>query len=138
MNLNHDLLRNRCREITESVDRLEKIGLMSKAAFLQDQDIKDIASYRLLIAIEAALSICYHISAKHLKKIPENYAECFQLIGEAGIVPVMLSEKLQKMARFRNLLVHVYWEIDEDMLFEIVSAHLGDLRKYCETVVRLL
>lgn len=60
---------------------------MSKEAFLQDQDSKDIASYRLLIAIEAALSLCYHISAKQLKKAPESYADCFQLISEAGLIP---------------------------------------------------
>jgi uncharacterized protein YutE (UPF0331/DUF86 family) len=138
MNLNHDLVRNRCREITESLVRLEKIGIMSKTAFLQDQDTKDIASYRLLIAIEAALSICYHISSKHLKKVPENYADCFQLVSEAGIISADLSANLQKMARFRNLLVHVYWEIDEVALYTIITSHLEDLRKYCAAIVRLL
>ncbi|MBU1564045.1 MAG: DUF86 domain-containing protein [Proteobacteria bacterium] len=138
MNLNHDLVRNRCREITESLTRLERIGAMSKVAFLQDQDAKDIASYRLLIAIEAALSICYHISSKHLKKVPENYADCFQLVGDAGIISAELSFNLQKMARFRNLLVHVYWEIDEEALYTIITSHLDDLRKYCQIIVGLL
>ncbi len=138
MNLNHDLVRSRCREITESLARLERIAMMSKDAFLQDQDAKDISSYRLLIAIEAALSICYHISSKLLRKVPENYADYFQLVGEAGIIPADLSLRLQKMARFRNLLVHVYWEIDEEALYTIISAHLDDLRTYCEAVVRLL
>lgn len=49
MDLDHDLVRNRCREITESLERLDKIGKMSKEAFLGDQDARDIASYRLLI-----------------------------------------------------------------------------------------
>lgn len=138
MNLNQDLIRNRCREITESVERLEKIGLMSREAFLQDQDVRDIAAYRLLIAIEAALNICYHISSKHLKRVPENYADCFQLVGEAGIIPADLTVKLQRMARFRNMLVHVYWQIDEESLYAIIKDHLNDLRKYCESVVGIL
>lgn len=138
MNLNHDLIRNRCREITESLARLEKIGLMSKEAFLQDQDAKDIASYRLLIAIEAALSLCYHISSKQLKKVPESYADCFHLVCEAGLIPADLSDKLQKMARFRNLLVHVYWDIDEEALYSVITCHLDDLRKYCAAVICLL
>lgn len=138
MNLNPDLVRNRCREITDSLARLERIGLMPKEAFLQDQDIKDIASYRLLIAIEAALSLCYHISSKRLKKVPETYAECFQLVCVAGLIPAELSDNLQKMARFRNLLMHVYWEIDEEALYTIITSHLEDLRKYCEAVVRLI
>lgn len=138
MNLNHDLVRNRCQEITESLARLDRIRLMSKEAFMGDQDTKDIASYRLLIAIEAALNICYHVSAKQLKKIPENYADCFKLVGEAGIISTDLAKSLQRMARFRNLLVHVYWQIDEEMLFTIITTNLDDLRKFCDAAVRLL
>jgi len=138
MTLNHDLVRNRCQEITESLARLDRIRLMSKEAFLADQDTKDIASYRLLIAIEAALNICYHVSANQLKKIPENYADCFKLVGEAGIISTDLAKSLQRMARFRNLLVHVYWQIDEEMLFTIITANLDDLRKFCDAAVRLL
>lgn len=138
MNLNHDLVRNRCSEITDSLARLEKIGLLSKEAFLQDQDTKDIASYRLLIAIEAALSLCYHISSKRLQKVPESYADCFQLLGDADLIPGDLSTNLQKMARFRNLLVHVYWDVDEEALFTVIKSHLGDLRKFCAAVVLLL
>lgn len=138
MNLNPDLVRNRCREITDSLARLEKIALMSKEAFLQDQDSKDIASYRLLIAIEAALNLCYHISSKKLNKVPESYADCFQLVCEAGLIPAALSGNLQKMARFRNLLVHVYWDLDEETLYTIIASDLDDLRKYCDAVVLLL
>lgn len=138
MDLDHDLVRNRCREITESLERLDKIGKMSKEAFLGDQDARDIASYRLLIAIEAALSLCYHLSAKRLRKVPESYADCFQLVGEAGLIPADLCQNLQKMARFRNMLVHVYWQIDEELLFVIINTNLNDLRKYCEAVVCLI
>ncbi len=82
MRMNKDLLRIRCQEIVESCDRLDKIARLSKDEFLHDQDSKDIACYRLLLAIEAALNICYHICSKKLKKAPENYADCFRLLGD--------------------------------------------------------
>jgi len=83
MTLNPELIRTRCQEISDSVERLEKIANAPKEEFFKDQDTKDIASYRLLVAIEAALGICYHISAKRLKKVPERYAECFVLLEDA-------------------------------------------------------
>jgi uncharacterized protein YutE (UPF0331/DUF86 family) len=138
MKLNPDLVRKRCGEISDSLARLEKIGRMSKEAFLKDQDARDIASYRLLVAIEVSLSLCYHISSKQLSKVPENYAECFLLLGEAGVISADLSNNLQKMARFRNPLVHVYWEIEEEALYSVITGHLDDLRKYCAAVARLL
>ena len=70
--------------------------------FLTDRDAQDVACYRLLIAIEAALALCYHVSAKRLKRVPEEYAQCFRLLYEDGLIPQDLMQNLQHMARFRN------------------------------------
>jgi len=138
MNLNQELIRTRCQEIEESLNRLEGIKVRPKEDFLKDQDAQDIACYRLLVAIEAALGLCYHVSAKHLKKVPEGYAECFANLADAGIIPTDLSENLQKMARFRNLLVHMYWKVDYATLYELIQHNLNDLRHFSETIVDLL
>lgn len=42
------------------------------------------------------------------------------------------------MARFRNLLVHVYWEVDYDRVFDVIEHDLGDLRTFSETIAALL
>jgi uncharacterized protein YutE (UPF0331/DUF86 family) len=138
MNLNEELVRTRCQEIEESLERLERIKGKSKEEFLKDQDLKDIACYRLLVAMEAALGLCYHISAKHLKKVPEEYAECFAILAGVRIIPADLSEKLQKMARFRNLLVHMYWKVDYNTLYEMIQNNLNDLRHFSKAIVALL
>jgi uncharacterized protein YutE (UPF0331/DUF86 family) len=78
MSVNADLIRARCAEIEESVARLEEFQTLSLEAFLSNRDVLDIASYRLLIAIEASLAFCYHVSAKRLHKVPEEYAACFR------------------------------------------------------------
>ncbi|MEW6374501.1 MAG: DUF86 domain-containing protein [Thermodesulfobacteriota bacterium] len=138
MNLNQELVRTRCQEIEESLDRLKRIGGKPKGEFLEDQDLKDIACYRLLVAIEAALGLCYHVSAKHLKKVPEGYAECFSILADSGIIPADLSERLQKMARFRNLLIHMYWKVDYSTLYEMIQNNLNDLRHFSKAIVTLL
>jgi len=79
--LNRELINKRCLEISDSVERLEKIKDSPKEEFLKNRDLQDIASYRLLVAIEAALNMCYHVSARKLKKAPDQYAECFGISG---------------------------------------------------------
>ncbi len=138
MTLNEELIRSRCQEISESLIRLESIVKKTKESFLNDRDAQDIASYRLLVAIEAALNLCYHIAAKRLKKVPEDYSECFAILSEAGIIPIELSERLQKTARFRNLLVHMYWKIDYGIVFDIIKHDTKDLRRFSELVAGLL
>lgn len=56
MTLNPDVVRTRCAEIEDSVQRLEALARLPLADFLANRDAQDIASYRLLVAIEAALA----------------------------------------------------------------------------------
>lgn len=138
MSLNPELIRTRCQEIEQSLDRLEAIGTTTREAFLANQDQQDIASYRLLVAIEAALALCYHVSAKRLKKVPDEYAQCFAILESAGIIPGDLSGRLQQTARFRNLLVHMYWKIDYGIVYEILRSSINDLRSFSRIVAGLL
>lgn len=134
MSLNQELIGKRCEEIEDSLKRLEKIKDTPKENFLKNRDLQDITSYRLLVAIEAATNLCYHVSAKKLKKTPGEYAECFGILGEAEIIPLELSEELKKMARFRNMLVHMYWKVDYEIVFDILQKNLGHLRQFSEVI----
>jgi len=138
MSLNPDLVRARASDIEESLARLEAIRRMGRDAFLTDDDSKDLACYRLMVAIEAALALCYHVAARRLSKVPEEYAECFGNLGRARIIPDDLAYRLQQMARFRNLLVHVYWRIDYGKVYDILQSNLEDLRLFSGLIVGLL
>lgn len=138
MSLNPDLIRARCEEIEASVSRLEKFRSMPRETFLSQQDALDIASYRLLVAIEAALALCFHVSAKRLHRAPGEYAECFAALHEGGLVPADLAQRLQQMARFRNMLVHVYWKIDYGRLYDLIHQSLGDLKSFSALMAGLL
>ena len=138
MNLNADLIHDRFREIEASLERLEAVRTLRREAFLADQDVLDLACYRLLIAIEAALQICFHVSAQQLHQAPESYSDCFALLSEKGLLPQELAHNLQQMARFRNMLVHIYWEVDYERVYEILQHHLGDLRQFTRAIEDLL
>ena len=138
MMLDADLIRTRCTEIDESITRLDAIGQLPRERFLADADFRDIACYRLLVAIESALALCYHVSARRLKKAPDDYAACFAVLADHDLVPRALSTRLQKMARFRNLLVHVYWKLDYNQVYDVIRRDLGDLREFSSIVSGLV
>jgi uncharacterized protein YutE (UPF0331/DUF86 family) len=138
MTLNPDLVRARCTEIEESIGRLERFKGLARDEFLSNQDTLDLACYRLLVAIEAALALCYHITAKRLRRVPEEYAECFVMLHDAGLIPSELGSRLQQMAKFRNLLVHMYWKIDYGRVYDVIQQNLEDLRAFSASMIRLL
>jgi uncharacterized protein YutE (UPF0331/DUF86 family) len=38
------------------------------------------------------------------------------------------------MARFRNLLVHLYWKVDNQRVYQIIQNDLGDLDTFRQQV----
>ena len=137
MTLNPDIVRARASEIEESVARLDRFAPLTVDEFISNQDAVDVACYRLMVAIEAALALCYHVSARRLRKAPEDYASCFAVLQEAALLPADLTARLQRMARFRNLLVHMYWKIDYERVHGIIQHDLQDLRAFVAVVVGL-
>lgn len=134
MTLNLDLVQRRFSDIHQSLDRLEAIARLPRDEFLADQDILDIAGYRLLVAIEAAIQLCFHVSAHYVHRAPDAYAECFTILGEADILTPELTRRLQQMARFRNMLVHVYWDVDYERVYTVLQENLDDLRAFVRAI----
>lgn len=128
--LNHDRIRTKLDDISSSLKRLRRLASMDSQVFINDEDSQDIARSRLLTAIEAALNICYHVSAKKLTRVPEDYAQCFSLLAGANLISPALAERLGAMARFRNRLVHLYWDIDWAHVYEIITKDLDDLNEF--------
>jgi uncharacterized protein YutE (UPF0331/DUF86 family) len=138
MALNLSLVHQRFQDIRDSLARLDVIAQEPLEVFLADQDMRDVASYRLLVAIEAAIQLCFHISAHRVQRVPEGYADCFAVLGETGVVPQELSRRLQQMARFRNMLVHVYWDVDYGRIYTMLQENLDDLRVFVQALGELL
>lgn len=138
MRLDHDRIRAKLQDISRALMRLERFQGMNKEDFLSDEDSQDIARSRLLTAIEAALNICYHINAKMMKRVPEDYAECFRSLGEANLIDRALADKLSQMARFRNRLVHLYWDIDYGQVYDMIQHDIKDLKEFSNQVLQLL
>lgn len=134
MNVDSERLQAKLNDITRSIARLKSFQSMERRFFLEDEDSQDIARSRLLTAIEAALNICYHVAAKRLQCVPQEYAQCFLLLGENNLIPKNLAHRLAVMARFRNRLVHLYWDIDYAQVYDIIKDDLGDLESFVHEV----
>ena len=126
------------RDIRESIERLRRFSATPRAEFLKDRDSQDIAGFRLIVATEAAIDACLHVAARTLNQVPEEYAGCFKLLGEHHLIDQEVASRLAAMARFRNLLVHRYWEIDYGRMYDIITGDdLADLEIFMKQIGRL-
>jgi uncharacterized protein YutE (UPF0331/DUF86 family) len=130
MQVNRDLLRQRAQEIRYSLAVLGRHGSLSREEFLDKEETIDAAKYRLVIAIEAAISICTHLTARLAQKNPDSYAQCFEILASASIISPGLAERLGRMARLQYMLVNVSWETDDSLVWDILQDNIGDLEEY--------
>lgn len=103
---------------------------------LIESDVREerFVAHTLQLAIQAALDVASHIVSDLRLGEPETNRKLFDLLrGELGLSEA-LSDKLQKMAGFRNLLVHGYQTLDRRVLRSVVEANLDDLLDFVRTV----
>lgn len=81
--------------------------------------------------MEGVLTVGTHI----LSRLPvktKDYQEIILALGKQKIIPKDFAEKNKKLASYRNRMVHIYWEISEKEIYQIVQDHLKELEKFCE------
>lgn len=75
----------------------------------------------LQLAIQALLDMSLRLIAYIGARRPETYAEVADVLYANGILSEEERDLLRRMARFRNLLVHVYARIDPAVVFTIAK-----------------
>jgi len=121
-------------EIKENLADIREYTKVSQDKFWKDKRNILSVEHLLLRAIEATCNICVHLAAKELQKGVESPAECFELLEKEKLINRDLSASLRKMARFRNILVHRYWEVDEKKVYQYAKKNLEDFEKFIEII----
>lgn len=113
---------------------LERLAAVPKEAFLAHPDRIGNAKYHFVIAIECCIDIANHIVASENFRFPKDNADSFSVLIEEGVLPEALRESFRDMARFRNRLVHIYWEVDDERVYEYLQTALEDFHSFARAV----
>lgn len=132
--VNLDRLRELAGHLRDAVRQLRELGTMPREAFLADKHTLNSAKYLLIVSAEAALDICNHLAARRGGRSPEDYADCITVLAEIGAIDERLRARLVRMARFRNLLVHLYAKVDDGEVHRVLREDLDDFDAYLRSI----
>jgi uncharacterized protein YutE (UPF0331/DUF86 family) len=130
MEYNSDKVRKITSEILTALERLEDLQKLTKAEFIADPHKIGSAKYNLIVAIEGAVDLCNHVISKNGFRTPEDYTDTFMVMKEKGAFDERFTSSLIQMVRFRNRLVHIYWDIDDAELYRVIQTNLQDIRQF--------
>lgn len=103
---------------------------------LKDYRKMDMIVLNLQRACEAVLDLAMYVVSTRKLGLPQNKREAFVLLEENKIIDSAMSKKMQGMVGFRNIAVHDYKEIDEDILRDVIENHLTDLLNFARIILK--
>ncbi len=125
----------RLEHLAELLAESERIRASGRAAY--DASFRDrlAAQHAIQLAIQICVDIGAHLVAELALRMPDAYRGAFAALQEPlGLAPELV-EGLSAAAGMRNVLVHVYLEVDDDRVWDALG-HLDDLRELAAAVER--
>ena len=136
--VDQDKIEGLIRLLRQYTAYLRQLASLTLDEFLEDPHAIGSARYYLTVAVEACLDIAGHLIASEGMRAPRDYKDTFSVLNEAGILPDDLATTMQSLAGLRNLLVHVYWNVDDRMIHESLRSELGDFEAFVAQVLGFL
>jgi len=132
------IIRTKLKEIEESVKLVEENTPETFKEFSSLGLVKDGIYKRLEFSIENIFDICSILNSDLKLGVPGEEEDVFENLLRENIISNEMGEKLRAMKAFRNILVHRYGKIDDEIAFNILKKHLPDFYDFMEKIEELL
>ncbi len=117
-------------ELADSLDDWERYRKIPSARFQTDRDTRNMVLHAMLLAIQSATDIATEVIVMERLKRPASYRETFGILEANGILTRDLTRSLSNLAGFRNVLVHIYWDLDLVQAYAILQRDLPVLQEF--------
>lgn len=126
--------------IKEKLTDLEELAKLSEDEFKADRRNMASACYWLQTTIESMIDIAQHIAVREglLKARDAISADFFRKLVDIDIISKDKFITYRQIIKFRNRIVHLYQEVDEDEVITILKENIGDLEMFIEEIVSYL
>lgn len=136
--MDKSVIEARLKKLDEYQKSLLRFQDLSQNKYIEDDDIQTIVERKLQLAIQACIDISSYIIARQNFDIPEEEENLFLILAREDVIEDELAEKMKGMVNFRNILVHEYLEIDNDIVHTHLKNNLEDFDRFAKSIVEFL
>lgn len=133
------------RKLSSRLDALESYLVelrsfreLSREEFVREPALHHLAERYLHLACESVLDIAHHVISDEGYRQGTSYRNAIEVLAEEKLIDNDLSERLKDWMGFRNVLVHLYLDIDHGRTYDAIQQDLGDLEAFASRMARLL
>lgn len=138
MTVDSQVIKLRLDKILSILEFLKIAAEMKEEEFVDNRMIRLATERSLQIAAQAVIDISTHLVAHNHWGTPESYKDSVDIISKNGIIERGLADNLIELVKLRNVIVHVYLEIDPKIVYQSVQQSISDLKDFVESIKKAL
>jgi uncharacterized protein YutE (UPF0331/DUF86 family) len=132
------LILRKLAELEEYSGQIKEYASITVNRYSKDWKAQRVVERTLQMMIEICADIAGHIISDKGYRVPATYADTFRVLYENGILNKDLFETMEKMAKFRNIIVHHYDKVDTEIVIGILKKDLKDFLAYKDAIINAL
>ena len=124
-----------CISIRRYLQELYQAQDIDWQKFTQDNRSKRFVERVLQILIETMIDLGQHIIADKGFREPNTYRDVFKILCKNNVLPQEKLPTYEKIAAFRNVLVHHYERVDDAIVYAVFSRNLSDVEDFLSYIL---
>lgn len=132
-----EVIEARLRELSRRLRRVAAKKPASLKLLTGDEDLQDILSRNLELAIRTCVDIAAHLCGAY-GLVPATAGDTFELLSQHKLLDRALAKRLRRAVGFRNVLVHEYVEVDWTIVMRVISGGTKDLAAFGKAVLVII
>ncbi|MBW1852228.1 MAG: DUF86 domain-containing protein [Deltaproteobacteria bacterium] len=136
--VNEEVILRKIKRLQEYVNALRQAKDITWEKYRNNIRDRAFVERYVHIAIQSVFDISNHIISYEGWKEPDTYREIFAILASHGVLPEDRVYDFQNMASFRNMLVHHYEKIEDELVFGIFKNKLGDFDLFQKMVLEYI
>lgn len=136
--VDRDALSSRLDALAGYLAELRSFQSVRREDFVSEPALHHLAERFLHLACESVLDIAQHVIADQGYRQAKSYKDAIDVLRDEDLLARDLAERLKGWMGFRNVLVHLYLEIDHGRTYDAIRDDLGDLEQFAVAMAPLL
>jgi len=128
---------SKLKDLSNSVYYIEEF-LPADSRELEDRGNRNKLYKEVEFAIQLVVDICAIINSDVSKTTPNDEDSIVESLKKEKVLSPSVTEKIQNMKGFRNILVHRYGEVNDEEAYENISNGLNDFGDFIREIENFL
>ncbi len=132
------VVKARLDTILERITRLRIVEQLSEDQFWVDETTQSAVERNLQIIAQAIIDICTHLVAHNHWGSPGTYSDAVRVIAKHKVIDSDLADRLIDFVKLRNVLVHLYLEIDLKIVYKSAKSIIIDAKTFTDDILEII